>query len=55
MTPEARATAHVALAQHNPYLEPPSIPPDYTLHEWSAMHPRRRSFLRRCWRRVHGH
>lgn len=38
----------------NPYIEPPSVPPGMTLAEWSATHPRRRSFLRRVWRRVHG-
>jgi hypothetical protein len=39
----------------NPYLDPPTIPVGQTCNEYRLSKMRRRSWLRRVWRRLHGH
>lgn len=54
MTPEARAAAHIALAQHSPYIYPPTIPEGMTCAEWKRTHPRKRTRRQRLVRRLNG-
>lgn len=55
MTPETRAAAHVALAQHSPYIDMPTIPEGQTMSDYRLSRPRKRSRWQRIVRRLNGH